>query len=363
MQEENTQPIDGAAQEPGIEAISGPLVSVIVPAWNAAGSIGPALDSLRRQTYKNLQVVVCNDGSEDETGRIVQENYPEVIYVEQENSGPSSARNTAAQSATGDLLAFLDTDDEWPAHYAEQMVAMFDEHPGAGLVGCNALVRAGENKYPFCQPPGSEVRELSVLQLMRGIRPPGPAVVIRADAFREMGGFDTSIIDGEDLDLLCRLVASGHRLVYTTEALYLKTEHPGNLSARSYSLRAADHLRGFVKMDPRRDDFPWDSPLTGRQYSALVSQDIVRGAIACWRERKREIGQRYLNEIGRLPAPSVAARVTAGLGRSMWPLFGLLASPYYLWGRLMRGIDIWGVRGFARQIRRRYLGSGRTTCE
>ncbi len=343
MAEENTQ------------AVNRPLISVIVPAWNAAETIGPALASLRRQTYQKLQVVVCNDGSTDDTGRIIQEDYPEVVCVEQENSGPSTARNRAVQSVTGRLVAFLDTDDEWADDYAERMVQMFEEHPSAGLVGCNALARAGKHVYPFCQPPGNAVRELTVFDLLRGVRPPGPAIVIRADAFRAVNGFDTSIVNGADVDLLCRLVASGYRLVYTTEALYLKTEHSGNVTARKYSVRAADHLHGLSKMDPRRDDFPWRSPLTGRQYSALVSQEALRGAMACWREGKRDVGRGYLDEIKRLPAPSLAARGAAGIGLAMWPMFGLLVFPYYLYLRAKRAIDIWGAFGLARQAWRRWV--------
>lgn len=344
MAEENTQ------------AVNRPLISVIVPAWNAAESIGIALDSLRRQTYDKLQVIVCNDGSQDDTGRIVRTQYPEVIYLEQENTGPSTARNRAVQSATGDLLAFVDTDDEWTERYAARMVQMFEEHPEVGVVGCNAMVRAGTHLYPFCLPSGTVVRELNVRHLMRGIRPPGPAVIIRTEAFREVGGFDTSIVNGADVDLLCRLVASGHRLMYTTEALYLKTEHSGNVTARNYSVRSADHLRGFLKMDPRRDDVPWQSPLTGSQYSGLVSQEILRGAWAASRGGKRDVGRRCLEEIRALPAPSLAMRVTAKIGQSIWPLFGPLVLPYYLYSRAKRAIGIWGLFGLARQAWRRFVG-------
>ena len=332
-----------------------PRMSVIIPAWNAAGHIAHALDSLRRQTWQNLEILVCNDGSTDDTGRIVQEDYPEVVYLEQQNAGPAAARNTAIGEATGELLAFLDADDEWTPHYAERMMALFREYPDAGAMSCNATVRCGSHVYPFCLPPGPKLRALTLLDVMRGIRPPGPALVIRANVLRELDGFDTSIVGSEDADLLCRLVVSGHKLIFTSEPFYHKTEHPANLSGLSYSLRAADHLRGFTKMDPRREDLPWPSPLTERQYSWFVVQDLVRGAIACRREGKREVGLGYLDEIRKLPAPSLAARTIASMGRHAWWCFELLGTPYYLYTRTVRAVNIWGVVGFARQMWRRWV--------
>ena len=110
-----------------------PLVSVIVPAYNAEAFIGDTLDSIINQTYTNLEVLVVDDGSQDRTPEIVEsiaQKDPRVILLRQSNAGVAAARNLAIQKSTGDYIAPIDADDIWyPQKLEKQMQCMLTADP------------------------------------------------------------------------------------------------------------------------------------------------------------------------------------------------------------------------------------------
>ena len=93
-----------------------PLVSVIVVSYNRAHFLKDALDSIKRQTFTDYEIVLVDDGSTDNTKEIV-EKYEEIRYIYQEHSGISKARNEGVKAARGKWIAFLDSDDLWKYHY------------------------------------------------------------------------------------------------------------------------------------------------------------------------------------------------------------------------------------------------------
>lgn len=114
-----------------------PLVSVVVPTYNRAYCLGRTLDSVLAQTYRNLEIVLVDDGSTDNTGAFVQERYgdePRVRYFYQQNRGVSAARNRGLGLAKGDYIALLDSDDVWKPWKLELQVACLRRLPEAGMV-------------------------------------------------------------------------------------------------------------------------------------------------------------------------------------------------------------------------------------
>jgi glycosyltransferase involved in cell wall biosynthesis len=91
--------------------ITKPLVSVIIPAFNAEGTVRNAIDSILSQTYKQIEVIVINDGSTDNTLKILREYGKQIRYISQNNKGPSAARNAGIKIAKGDFIAYQDADD------------------------------------------------------------------------------------------------------------------------------------------------------------------------------------------------------------------------------------------------------------
>src|SRR5205814_4707411 len=102
------------------------LVSVILPTFNRAHCIGQAIDSALQQTYRDLEVIVVDDGSTDETHQLIKRKYGDlesVKYIFQENMGVGAARNTAIRAAKGEFIAFLDSDDIWKPWKIELQLA------------------------------------------------------------------------------------------------------------------------------------------------------------------------------------------------------------------------------------------------
>ena len=118
-----------------------PLVSVIIPAYNASKTIIGCLDSVYEQTYRNLEVIVVDDGSKDDTLSILRQYAQEhndltfQIYSIP-NSGPASARNYGIEHSKGEYIAFLDSDDQWNKTKIEKQIACFQKYPKVDLLGC-----------------------------------------------------------------------------------------------------------------------------------------------------------------------------------------------------------------------------------
>jgi len=297
-----------------------PLVSAIIAAYNAADTIGRALESIRRQTWDNIEICICNDGSTDDTAAVVRELCPEAMYVEQENAGPAAARNAAAATASGEFLATLDADDQWVPEKIERQLEIMGEEPAIGAIATNGIAVAGDRRYPWLSTGGPRLRELSVQDLLRGHRNPiAPSMLCRADVFRALGGYDRNIVRGEDLDLFCRMVASGHAFALLNEPLYIYVRGEGAITSGSIIRHARDMLRVVEKMDPRVEHEGYQSPLTEREFSEAFGERLLRLAWAHLRRGERDEAEHYLAEIGTLPAPGPRLRMLAGLAqRHRW---------------------------------------------
>src|SRR3990170_5428949 len=137
-------------------------VSVIIPAYNCEKSITEALDSVFNQTDRPIEVIVVDDGSTDKTAETVK-NYQiskankayktnetnktdvDLIYIHQQNSGPSRARNTGIKAARGEYIAFLDADDLWTADKLDKQVQLFKREQRIDVIFCNVKTTKSKN--------------------------------------------------------------------------------------------------------------------------------------------------------------------------------------------------------------------------
>ena len=126
-------------------------VSVITPVYNVAGVIGKTLDSMLSQSYKDLEIVLVDDCSKDNSAEIIAgyvQKYPNIIYHKQEiNQGAAVARNTALNIASGRYVAFLDSDDQWCDGKLAKQLAFMKEHDAA--ITCTALDTIDEEDKPL----------------------------------------------------------------------------------------------------------------------------------------------------------------------------------------------------------------------
>jgi len=110
------------------------LVSVVIPTFNREKLVGAAIDSVLRQTYRPVEIIVVDDGSTDRTREVVEAYGDPVRYVHQRNSGVATARNTGLRVARGEFIALLDSDDEWFPWKLQAQVAVLDRYPDVGMV-------------------------------------------------------------------------------------------------------------------------------------------------------------------------------------------------------------------------------------
>jgi glycosyltransferase involved in cell wall biosynthesis len=192
-----------------------PRVSALIPTCNRRGEISLAIASALRQTKRLHEIVIVDDGSTDGTwedllalahGTAV----PRIVLHRQSNAGPAAARNAGARLATGEFIAFLDSDDVWHEEKTARQLALFDADPDLALVGC-----AAEILRVF---PGQRVIPIGIDRLLFRNYLLTPGVVVKRSVLEAMGGFAEDMRRCEDLDLWLR-IAPTHRCVLLNEVL------------------------------------------------------------------------------------------------------------------------------------------------
>jgi glycosyltransferase involved in cell wall biosynthesis len=159
--------------------MSAPLITVVIGAYNAERYLGEAIESVLAQTYRNLELIVVDDGSTDRTGEIAASYGDPVRCIRQENGGMAASRNRAIPEARGDYLAFLDADDRFPPEKLEQQLAAFEADAELDVVyghvteflspdldeDARALLRAPEHDVPWPTPNLMLVKRESFLRV------------------------------------------------------------------------------------------------------------------------------------------------------------------------------------------------------
>ena len=130
------------------------LVSVVIPVYNAENLINSCLDSVLNQTYKNIEIIVVNDGSTDSTSDVLDEyrrksSSVNLQIVHQVNSGPSVARNVGIRLARGKYIAFLDSDDIWRADKIEKQMEFLSKNPGVVILGTLFSTLTTDQSEPY----------------------------------------------------------------------------------------------------------------------------------------------------------------------------------------------------------------------
>jgi len=181
-----------------------PLVSVIIPTYNRAWAVVNAIDSVLAQDYPNFELIVVDDGSADATRELLLSYKDAVISIHQANRGVSAARNRGVAEASGNLLAFLDSDDYWAPQKLAVQVAFFNAHPDALICQTEETwLRNGRRVNPGRrhQKKGGMIFIPSLDLCL--VSP--SAVMIKRRLFDEMGGFDERLPACEDYDLWLRV--------------------------------------------------------------------------------------------------------------------------------------------------------------
>jgi len=184
-----------------------PLVTVIVPAHNSGRWIAGCIRSIGGQTYPNLEIIVVDDGSEDDTVRIIKGLGIKLNLIEQKNRGVSDARNAGIEKAAGKYIAFLDGDDLLTETSVEERVAFLEDNPECGYVFTDAIEfdEGGDLRLFLDQFPWLDLERDQFLQLLRNCFPLTSSIMVRKEILDKVGGFDTHLKHAEDLELQMRI--------------------------------------------------------------------------------------------------------------------------------------------------------------
>ena len=209
-----------------------PHVSVIIPTHNRRDFVREALASVLAQTYQDLEIIVIDDGSDDDT-RIVVDEFsrasPVLQYVFQSNQGVSAARNHGVALSHGQFLAFLDSDDVWQPSKLESQVAFFSTHPEASICQTEEIwLRNGVRVNPHNKHRKAS-GDIFARSLELCLVSPS-AVMLRRALFDQLGGFDPDLPACEDYDLWLRIAALMPIHLIDTPLVIKRGGHPDQLS-------------------------------------------------------------------------------------------------------------------------------------
>jgi glycosyltransferase involved in cell wall biosynthesis len=285
---------------------SDPTVSVVIPAFNAAGTIRSTVQSALRQTERSFDVLVVNDGSTDATERVVAAlDDPRVRILSQENRGLPAARNAGISATRGKYVAFLDSDDMLLPDFLESGLAALRERENPGFAYTDAYVldeasgRLRESSAmarfdPPVPPPRDAAAFLTALLRSNFVY---VSTIAPRQVLERVGGFNESLTSCEDYDLWLRILVHGY------EAAWFPGRHA------IYRLHTAQMTRNPVRMARNLaavyDDLPLDAMPSERHRALLLR-----------RRRTAHFNLRFLSPIrGLLPE---ALLLSARRKRNRW---------------------------------------------
>ena len=302
---------------------------MIVPAYNAAGTVEQAIRSVRAQTSQSFEVIAVDDGSTDGTPGVLHELAVEddrIHVVRQDNAGPSAARNAAIERAKGAYVTFLDSDDLLMPRYLETMEGVLAADPGAGLAHAQAWILdeaagAGRVRRMRWPPPGHVTGskedpgspEEAVVALARG-NYVGAVQTARRTAVERAGGLDDDLHQAEDYDLWLRIAIAGFRVMRAPGTLAVVRNRTGSLSKDELELargvqaicervlsvyEVPDEARAEARAQLRRANRVIDT-LTGNAPGLLA---LRRARLVLGRVKRRLLAERVWYED---PPPEVA---------------------------------------------------------
>lgn len=220
------------------EMSESPLISVVIPSYNAAAYIEQAVSSALASSGVAVEVIVVDDGSSDDTWQRLEKFGPRIVRLQQERGGAYRARNLAASLAKGEWLAFLDADDDWmPGKLAAQL-ALADEN--TAIVYTDRLNFGDITRVKERQSDSVTLYEGDVFEpLLKGNFITLSSVIMRKSWFEKMGGFAVERRGVQDWDMWLRSAASGGVVRLCGEPLTRYRLHAGQMS-NDLDQRAAD---------------------------------------------------------------------------------------------------------------------------
>jgi len=229
-------------------------ISAIIPTHNRAHTLSRAIESVIKQSLPPAEIIIVDDGSTDGTAELIQNNFPDCRYLHQQNQGVSSARNSGIAAASGEWLAFLDSDDEWmPDKLATQSAAL---ETAPGLLLCHTEEIWIRNGKRANQMKKHTKRGGWIFQHCLPLCAISPSsAIIHRSLFEAVGLFDESLPACEDYDLWLRICAFYPTLYIETPHIVKHGGHEDQLSRKHWGMdrfriQALEKIIAHPKLSP-----------------------------------------------------------------------------------------------------------------
>ena len=307
-------------------------ISVVIPNYNRADLIGETLANVLGQTRPPDEVIVVDDGSTDDSARVIEGFGKRVTLIRQKNAGPGAARNRGLEAATGELIQFMDSDDLWSLNKLQAQERALSES-GAGFAyspWLQARLEGGQARHadPMIQQQPLPPSRLPMAWYLRGWVIVFQCCLFRRSLLDVAGPYREELMPSEDSELLFRILKSGALPVHVPEALTLYRLHGGEQISRggmTRQRRARDWAR---YVDVVADQLADTAGLTDadRRHWRWRQFEAVRGLREAGIEPDSEIALGLSSRLG-LQGDRLAQRVRAGLARriggsSFGPAYG-----------------------------------------
>ncbi|MBD2771540.1 glycosyltransferase family 2 protein [Iningainema tapete] len=185
-----------------------PSVSVIIPTYQRANLVSQAIESVLAQTYTDYEIIVVNDGSQDNTKEVLAGFGDKISVINQDNLGVAAARNVGIMAAQGRYIALLDHDDIWLPTKLEKQIACLEANHKIGVVYSDIFYFNDKGIYPYTYAQKNKILPFEQLWsiFVRGPIPTCSVVVIRRECLDEVGLLDETLVPVDDYDLWFRIV-------------------------------------------------------------------------------------------------------------------------------------------------------------
>jgi glycosyltransferase involved in cell wall biosynthesis len=251
------------------------LVTAAVPTYNRARYVGEAIESVLAQTYPDVELVVVDDGSTDETAEVVARFGERVRYLRQENQGRSAARNAAVLAARGELIAFCDSDDRWlPDKLERQVAAMAD---GVGMVHGQIETidpegRVDRSATEYHQRLFSEAHRhgASYARYAWECRCLSSTILVRREAFDRVGLYDPALLL-DDYDFYLRLALEYEIVFLEGPPLAQYRLHPEQMTTYELTMGQIQTARKHLALLDGRKGVP-DAVLARRNFNLMLAR-------------------------------------------------------------------------------------------
>lgn len=217
-----------------------PLISVMMPTYNNARYICQAIDSVYAQNYSNIEIIVVDDGSTDNTKEILKQ-YKDIKYFYIEHNGIPFARNIALANSKGEYIAFCDSDDYWLPNKINMQMQYFKEHPD-----CEIVFTKYEN---FFENEALKTNERVVFEkkVEEKVKQYLPSSIVKKRLFEKYGFFDEKFQTGEDAEFITRLKEGKVNIGFFIDTVFYKRRLHGNNTTLVRSPKYKDFLVDFLR--------------------------------------------------------------------------------------------------------------------